>query len=329
MRIAGGAAVVIAVLLLGTLGTHLFYGAPWLVAVYWTLSLITAVGDTRLSPHTPAQTVFSGVLLIVGAALWIYWLSVVVSWFVAFDQSRKEHRLMDSLARLRGHIVILGAGGVGLNVARELIQGGETVVVADTDANRIAAVEDPTILTVTLQAYDLDHFRSLNLQTARGLALALPDDAQNLFAYLTAQDLNPNLRVVARARTQESAHHFRQLGVHQVVMPDAAGGQRMGRMLLKPRAHQLMMALLEQDGVRLHEVDLGPTDRMVGQPVSEVRSKFGATYTLLGYWRDGRAHLAPAAQELLAAGDVLVLLQQTSNEETYGINPAGEPTPAL
>lgn len=323
MRIVGGAAAVVGVLLLGTLGTHLMYSAPWLVSAYWTLALITTAGDTRLVPQTPEQTVYSGILLIVGAALWIYWLSVVVSAFLALDQSRRERRLMDSVARLSGHIVILGAGRVGLNVARELIQGGQTVVVADTDASRIAAVEDANILTVTLQAYDLEHFRRLNMETARGLALALPDDAQNLFAYLTAQDLNQNLQVVARAQTQESAHHFRQLGVHQVVMPDAAGGQRMGRMLLKPRAHQLMMALLEQDGVRLHEVDLDPGHRMTGQPVSEVRSAFGASYTLLGYWRNGRAHLAPAAQDILEAGDVLVLLQQTPADQAGGVDPGG------
>ena len=206
--------------------------------------------------------------------------------------------------------MVVGAGRVGRRVAQELTQGGAAVVIVDTDATRIAAVEGEATLAITLPAYDVEHVRRVRLDRAEGLALALPDDAQNLYAYLAAQDSNPGLRVVARAQTQESAHHLRRLGVGEVVLPDLAGGYRMGRMRLKPRAHELLRTLTDEAGVAVHEVEVDAGHPMANQPVRHVRQAFDASYTLLGYWREGATHLAPPADEVLHVGDVLILLQQ-------------------
>ncbi len=310
MRVAWGAVAVVLVLLCGTLGLHVIYGTSWLQSVYGTLALMTTAGDNRIVPVTPGQVVFTFVLLAVGTALWIYWLSIVVAALLRMDLTRKERRMQDRLSRLEGHYVVVGAGRVGRRVAQELTQGGVVVVIVDTDATRIEAVEDEAALAVALPAYDVEHFRRVRLDRAQGLALALPDDAQNLYAYLAAQDSNPNLRVVARAQTQESAHHLRRLGVGEVVLPDLAGGYRMGRMLLKPRAHELLRTLTDETGVAVHEVEVDAGHPMANQPVRHVRQAFDASYTLLGYWREGTTRLAPPADELLHVGDVLILLQQ-------------------
>ncbi len=312
MRVAWGAAGVVLVLLFGSVGLHVIYGTSWLQSVYGTLALMTTAGDNRIVPVTPGQIVFTFVLLAVGTALWIYWLSIVVAALLRVDLTRKERRMQDRLKRLEGHYVVVGAGRVGRRVAQELTQGGAAVVIVDTDATRIEAVEDEAPLAVALAAYDVEHFRRVRLDRAQGLALALPDDAQNLYAYLAAQDSNPHLRVVARAQTQESAHHLRRLGVDQVVLPDLAGGYRMGRMLLKPRAHELLRTLTDEAGVVVHEVEVAPGHPMANQPVRQVRQVFDASYTLLGYWREGATRLAPPAEDVIREGDVLILLEQSA-----------------
>ena len=80
-------------------------------------------------------------------------------------------------------------------------------------------------------------------------------------------------------------------------------------MLTKPRAHELMSVLTNEEGVALHEVELGPHHPLVGQAVRQVRQTFGPNYTLIGYWRQDLARLAPTADEQLASGDVLILLE--------------------
>lgn len=316
-RLAWGAVAVVMAISLGAIGIHGLYRFSWLTSLYAALALVTTAGDTRVVPVTPGETIFAVAMLAVGTAVWIYWVSVVAAALVAVDLSRKERRMEQRLRHLSDHYVVVGAGRVGSSVMRQLAEGGASVVVVDTEGDRVAALEaeaegsGPLLLRVG--AYDRDLFHRLRLDRARGLALALPDDAQNLFAFLAARDVHPDIRVVARAQTQESAHHLRQLGVQDVVLPDLAGGNRIGRMLLKPRAHEVIMAMLDEAGIAVHEVAVDPGHAMEGQEVRRVRDAFGSSHTLLGYWRSGATHLAPAAGERIRAGDVLVLLEQSED----------------
>ena len=310
MRIQWGATAIGVLLVCGTVGAHWIFKVNFLVAFYWTLALMTTVGGTTVHPVTTGQIAYASAILIVGTGLWIFWLSVVVAAVVNFNQTRKERRLMQQIRRLEGHFVILGAGRVGVSVARELTESGTSVVIADTDATRIAAIGRDDWVTLALPSYETEHLRSLHLERAGGAAVALPEDAQTLFAYLSVREVNPQLPVAARARTPETANRLLQLGVDEVVLPDHIGGHRIARWLIKPRAHRIMAALLNEDGVGVHEVEVGPGHVMLRQPVRQVRQVFGDAYTLLAYWRAGRPHMAPPADDIIESGDVLVLIEQ-------------------
>jgi len=311
-RIGFGAALVAVVLGLGMIGFHSLYGVPWTLAFYWALSVVTTVGDARLVPRTSTEVLFTAAVLVFGAAGWIYWMSVVVAHFLAVDAGvRRERRMLDRLARLAGHYIVVGAGRVGQGILQELQEAGRTVVIVDRDAERIRAVREsyPEAFALQVDTFDAEAARKVNVEKARGLALALPDDAQNLYAYLTAKRVNPNILTVARAQTLDSAEHLRQVGVDRIVLPDLAGGRRLGRILLKPAAHDLLMALVNEEGVRVHEIDLGPEHPLAFRPVRDLRAELGDGMMLVGFWRDGRIRVAPQADEILQPDDCLILVE--------------------
>lgn len=315
-RIVQGAIAVVLVLAAGSFGFHLLYQVSWPVSIYWTLSLISTVSDPRLVPKTPPQILFTAILLVVGTGLWIFWLSTVVAGFLSIDLGyRREKRMMDQLARLSDHYVVLGAGRVGQGIAQELRETGQTVVVVDADPERVKLARESGLLALHVHTFDADAARKVSLGKARGLALALPDDAQNLYAYLTARDINPQMLTVARAQTVESMHHLKQLGVNRVILPDLAGGRRLGRILLKPAAHDLLMALVNEEGVRVHEVDVTAESPMAHHQVRELRTIYGHDHTLIGFWRNQRIHLAPAADEILQPNDCLILVEAGPPED--------------
>jgi voltage-gated potassium channel len=297
------------------LGTHLAFKVNFLQAFYWTLALVTSVGSSNLHPIGTTQIVYTSVLLVFGTALWLYWVSVIVAAFVSFDKTRKERHFMDQLKRLDDHYVILGAGRVGLAVARELRQSGiRSIVIADTDQVRLHAADNDDWLTLVVASYEVEHLGLLHLDRAKALVVALPDDAQTLFAYLSVREINPQLRVAARARAPETARRLQQLGADDVILPDASSGRRMARWLVKPHAHELMSVLTNEEGVRIHEIEVGSNHLMLGRPVRQVRQTFGQHYTLLGYWRNGVPYLAPPADDNIAVGDVLILLERVPQE---------------
>ena len=294
----------------GTLGFHWLKNVSWLLAFYYTVAVMSTVSDPGISPRTPAAIIFTSILVIVGTMEWIFWVSILVSTIVETDLGYlQERRWKRKVGAMRDHFVVLGAGQVGRSIAAELRAQGETVVMADTDAERVARVIHEGYIAFHVERIDHDGGETVNLATARGLALALPDDAQNLYAYLSARDINPHIMVVARAQTAEAAHYLNTLGVDRVILPDVVSGRRMAHMLVKPVAHDLLMAILNEEGVQLNEVMVTEDSQMAYQPVEQVRQIFGQDVTLIGYWREGTTHMGPKAQDLIRPGDTLILVQ--------------------
>src|SRR5258708_10076181 len=121
--------------------------------------------------------------------------SVVQSELVAtFGQRRRSRRM----SKLSNHFIICGSGRVGSHLVRDLLLTNESFVVIEQDQPRanefaqrgVSVLVGDATLEVTLREARVEH--------ARGLAACLPNDADNGYAVLTAADLNPNLRIVAR-----------------------------------------------------------------------------------------------------------------------------------
>ncbi|AUW93739.1 MAG: potassium channel protein [Sulfobacillus thermosulfidooxidans] len=294
----------------GILGFHMVYHAPWLLSMYFTIATMSTVSDSRLSPHGPIQIIFTTVMIAFGTGIWVFGLSLFVSYFLETDLGYfKERKMIREIGRLRQHFVIVGAGRVGESIARELTAMGEKVVMVDFEQSRVERVRKLGMQALVIANFDTEAMQQANLAHARGIALALPDDAQNLYAFLTARDANPDLQVVARAQTPESAHYLKSLGVERIILPDIVTGRRLARMLVKPVAQDLLMALLNEEGVHVQEIPVQADDAIANQPVQSVRDIYGEAVTLIGFWHDNHLHMAPRAQDIIVPGDTLILVQ--------------------
>jgi voltage-gated potassium channel len=312
MKIRIGLALgsLVGTLLFGMLTFRLLFHDPWLTAWYLTVAVMATVGDSRIRPLTTAQTVFTGGLIVFGAAFWMLSLSILVSHFLALDLGYfRERRLMMQIKRWTQHFVVVGAGRVGTSIAQELMAKGENVIIVDTLTDRIDRAKEAGLTAVLLHSLTTEAFQTTHLEEAKGIALALADDAQNLYAYLAARRLNQHLQVVARAQSMESAEYLRSLGIERIILPEVVGGRRMARMLTKPVAHDLLMALLNEEGAQVNEEQVEHTSAMANQPVKKVRDVYGDDFTLIGYWRSDSFKMAPKASDVILPGDTLVLIQ--------------------
>jgi voltage-gated potassium channel len=77
-----------------------------------------------------------------------------------------------------------------------------------------------------------DTLKSAGVERARTLIAAMGSDADNVFVTLTAKELNPHIKVVARAERMESVKKLKQAGASEVIMPSAIGGKAMADAIL-------------------------------------------------------------------------------------------------
>jgi CPA2 family monovalent cation:H+ antiporter-2 len=120
--------------------------------------------------------------------------------------------------RLTGHAVLIGYGRVGSVIAGGLKQQRTTFLVVEDSERRIAAAHAAGIEVVVGNAASGKALALANIQQAKLLLVAIPNAFEAGQAVEQARRQNPNLRIVARAHSDEEESYLRDLGADEVIM---------------------------------------------------------------------------------------------------------------
>jgi Trk K+ transport system NAD-binding subunit len=123
-----------------------------------------------------------------------------------------------------GHVVLCGLDGLGLRTFEELCKlGEEVVVIAPTSIEGFAARAKMQGASIIEGNYrEESTLRKAHVHTARALVIVEANDVGNIHAALTAQELNPRLRIVLRIFNQEFGGRLEQLFNDCVVLSSSA-----------------------------------------------------------------------------------------------------------
>ena len=88
-----------------------------------------------------------------------------------------------------------------------------------------------------------DILKQAGIHKANAVITSLTEDAGNVYVTLTARELNPAIKIVARASGEAVANKLYRAGADYVVMPDVMGGMYMANLLIRPEAVQFMELL--------------------------------------------------------------------------------------
>ena len=114
------------------------------------------------------------------------------------------------------------------------------LVVIDADAGRLALAESQGYTIVMGDAAEEQTLRRAHIDTARVVAVVLPDDAVNVFVTLSARELSGSVEIIARGERPDTERKLLRSGATRVVLPAAAGANRIARMITHPSAETLL-----------------------------------------------------------------------------------------
>ena len=159
-------------------------------AVYFTVETVTTVGygDYSFRGEPTWLVVFAVVLMMAGALFVAVFFALVTNMLVS---RRIEESLgLQKITALRGHILVIGLGTVGLLVARQLHGAGRDVVVIEMNARnrhlgQLRALGIPVMIAdATLP----EVLASARLAAASAVAVMTSDDLANLETGLAVRD---------------------------------------------------------------------------------------------------------------------------------------------
>jgi voltage-gated potassium channel len=299
---------------LGALGYMVFEGWSFADAVYMTVITLTTVGYREVRPLDATGQLWTMALLITGVGTLFYAavssVELVVEGTIrGYFGRRRMERAID---RLSGHYILCGYGRVGRQVAAEFALDGVSFVVVEQDRETVEECVQKGYLVLLGEASDDHVLEEAGLRRARGLVAAVDSDAENVFVVLSARKLNPELHIVARAGSEESAAKLEIAGADRTLSPYAVGGRRLASLVTHPLvADFLDIVTRGEEGMefRLEEFSVPKDSSIAEHTIGELRigERTGAMI-LATHHGEGGFDTTPSASDRISGGDTLIVL---------------------
>jgi len=311
------ALVVVALILLGTIGYMTVERWPFLEALYMTVITISTVGYGLPQPLSPAGTIFTCVLILAGVST----LFAVVFWTIgnAIEAAAADKmqfmfwrkKMEKAIRAIKDHYIICGYGRMGQAIAEELRARKAPYVVVENNPQQLPKLIAEKSLFIEGDATDENVLISAGVERAKGLITVAPSDADNTFIVLTAKGLNPNLFIVARSIKVEDEPKLRRAGADRVMSPYILGGKRMAWAVLRPTVVDFLDSVIGSESLQLEigEATVTAKSEFAGSTIREsgIREKSGAT--VIGVrTKTGALTSSPSPDIRIQEGDILVVV---------------------
>ncbi|HSP63954.1 MAG TPA: NAD-binding protein, partial [Pyrinomonadaceae bacterium] len=301
-----------AAMLFGTVGFHLVEGWTLADSLYVTVQTLTTVGYGDVTPQTATGRAFAVVVMLIGAGGVALFVSTIVQSVVQSElvSTFGQRRLSRKMSKFRNHYIVCGSGRVGSNLVRDLLRANESFVVIENDQQRAAEFSQRGVNVLVADATLEESLRDVGVEHARGLAACLPNDADNVYVVLTARDLNPNLRIVARAAEEQAEAKLLRAGANHVIAPTIIGGHRMAVALTKPAVSEFMDSITANElGLGFEQVEIEAASSLIGQELRATPFHSQLDVVIVSIRRkNGDTLFNPAGDAIIENGDFLIAI---------------------
>jgi len=235
-RIFRALGAIVGLLMLGVVGYMILEGWDFLDALYMTVITLASVGYGETRPLDPPGRVFTILLILLGVAALGFLINQVLQavsegYFREGLELRRRQRMINKLAN---HFIVCGFGRMGRRICTEFAQDNMSFVVIEQEPQSYARAQQAGYIALLGDASTDQTLVEAGIERARCIVCALPSDADNLFIILSARNLNPKIRTITRASSDEAAIKLRRGGADEVVSPYDAGARRMAAIALRP-----------------------------------------------------------------------------------------------
>ncbi len=271
------------IVLVGVLGFQ-FVGPPGttlLDAVYMTAITLTTVGYGEVVDVSTSVSgkMFTTCLLCAGVGTILYFFSALTAFLVegTVDRMFWRRRMKNNIDALSRHVIVCGGSHTGMNVVAELRDTNRGLVLIEAERETVDGAQErfgKELPCVLGDATDDDVLRYAGIDRASGLVACLGSDKDNLFITLSARQLNPNLRIVARCQDARLIPKLQVAGADAVVSPNRIGGLRLASEIVRPAVVSYLDRMLRAQGervLRFEEILVSPGSELDGINVAKLR----------------------------------------------------------
>ena len=209
------------------------------------------------------------------------------------------------------YVVVVGAGKVGWNIARELIDRGHELTLVESNQRRYGTVEEELEHAVQYgDGTELWVLERAGIERADMVIAVTGDDEDNMLICQMARDKYAVGRVIARCNNPRNLEHFDLLGVK----PAVSATDLILRLIEHevPKYGLVHLLDLPQERLEIIEVEVDDNSPAEGRIVKELGLPEGSL--VISVLRDGTGFV-PGGDTLIESGDEVLLVLDTGLEQ--------------
>ncbi|HEX4106988.1 MAG TPA: NAD-binding protein [Solirubrobacteraceae bacterium] len=209
-------------------------------------------------------------------------------------------------------MIVVGAGKVGWNLARELLAKDHEVTLIECSRQRYLVVEDELEHAVQYgDATELWVLERAGIQRADLVIAVTGDDEDNMLVCQVAKEKYLCDRIIARVNNPRNLPHFKLLGIQ----PAVSATDLILRLIEHevPRYGLVHLLALEEERLEIIELEVSTDAQVVGRRITDIGLPEGSL--IISVLRDGSGFV-PKADTVIEAGDEVLLVLDPGLEDS-------------
>ncbi len=284
--------------------------------MYMSAMIISTVGFGEIRELSHAGKIFSIVYFMLNLSLFAYVVAVLSKYLYGGELRDifTKYMLGRQVGKLENHVIVCGLGRNGYRAVMELKKEDVPFVVIDTKLEVIkrAFGEEPGINYIIGDATDERILEEAGIKRARALMACIPIDSTNVFVTLTAREINPKIKIIARSISNAAESKLKTAGADYVVNPDEIGGNYMAMMVQKPEIIEFLNLLTGEGEVKLKLEEYSYDDykeEFKGKSISEMDVKEICRVTFVCHKSKINGYtFNPNSRTVMKEGDFMIIL---------------------
>jgi voltage-gated potassium channel len=307
----------ISIILFGTIGYHLIQGWSLIDSLYMTVITISTVGYKEIEPLSIHGKIFTIILIIFALFLVTKIVQLLFTVVVELNLNAdfKRRRIIKMINKMKNHYILCGYGEMGKVILQELLRYNKEVVVLDKNehiAGELEKFNGKVPYIIGDAASDDNILVNANIKNAKGFIAALDNDANNLFAVLSARQLNPELIIVSKCNKSPTESKLKNAGANFVIFSTIISGVRMATAAVNPNVINFLDILTSggKEQLKLEEFKIPAKSYAANKSLMELQIPHHANTIVIALKKHETNNIIfnPVANTVIQENDAIIVL---------------------
>ena len=265
------------VIIVGSIGFYYIGDDNWTVidSIYMTIITLFFVGFSEVHPLSEFGRLWTILIIFLGVAGIGMLFSSMRDIIIYFNKYRRI-LMMNKIKNFSDHFIICGYGRMGAVIADELDKSGFKFIIIEKNDNKVEVIREKGMLCIHGDATLDQILQSASVSKARGIAVALNNDQDNLFVTMSIRTLNHEAFLLSRCSNDQNKSKLIRSGANKVINPYITGGFRMAEILTRPEIEDSFSV----DGynnqyfnLNIDEISIRKIPAFIGKSIAETKIK--------------------------------------------------------